>query len=132
MKTIKILLTEFSRILKNDGFVSTIKHNKAGRIIQKAVFDYDIEAVKTLLNGGVNTSRNFGEIKTYEDTDLLVGNLVIDKCYSICALYVLQNNDIKYKYDWQQTMLDIETAVSKIDAFMSIAFFHYVILKKIS
>lgn len=125
-----IFLTEFSRILKNDGFVSIVKHNKAGRIMQKAVFDYDIEAVKTLLNGGVNTSRNFGEIKTYEDTDLLVDNLVIDKCYGICALYGLQNNDIKYKDGWQETMLDIETTVSEIEAFRSIAFFHHVILRK--
>lgn len=125
-----IFLTEFSRILKNDGFISIVKHNKAGRIMQKAVFDYDIEAVKTLLNGGVNTSKNFGEIKTYEDTGLLVGNLVIDKCYGICALYGLQNNEIKYKDGWQETMLDIETTVSKIEAFRSIAFFHHVILRK--
>lgn len=125
-----IILTEFSRILKKDGFVSIIKHNKAGRIMQKAVFDYDIEAVKTLLNGGVNTSRNFGEIKTYEDTDLLVGDFIIDKCYGICALYGLQDNKIKYKDDWLETMLDIETAVSERDDFRSIAFFHHLILRK--
>ena len=124
------ILNEFSRILKNDGFISIIKHNKAGRIMQKAVFDYDIDAVKTLLNGGVNTSRNFGEIKTYEDTDLFVGNLVIDKCYGICALYGLQNNDIKYKDGWQETMLEIETAVSEKEEFRNIAFFHHVILRK--
>ena len=125
-----IFLTEFSRILKNDGFVSIVKHNKAGRIMQKAVFDYDIEAVKTLLNGGVNTSRNFGEIKTYEVTDLLVGNFIIDKCYGICALYGLQNNEIKYKDGWQETMLEIETAVSEKEEFRNIAFFHHVILRK--
>ena len=98
--------------------------------MQKAVFDYDIEAVKTLLNGGVNTSRNFGEIKTYEVTDLLVGNFIIDKCYGICALYGLQNNEIKYKDGWQETMLEIETTVSEIEAFRSIAFFHHLILRK--
>ncbi len=125
-----IILTEFSRILKDDGFVSIIKHNKAGRIMQKAVFDYDIEAVKTLLNGGVNTSRNFGEIKTYEDTDLLINDFTIDKCYGICALYGLQNNEIKYKNGWQETMLDIETIVSEKEEFRSIAFFHHLILKK--
>lgn len=31
---------EFSRVLKLDGFVSIIKHNKAGKIMQKAVFEY--------------------------------------------------------------------------------------------
>lgn len=30
-----VILEEFSRILKNDGFISVIKHNKAGRIMQK-------------------------------------------------------------------------------------------------
>ena len=116
--------------LKDNVFVSIVKHNKAGRIMQKAVFDYDIEAVKTLLNGGVNTSKNFGEIKTYEDTDLLVGNLVIDKCYGICALYGLQNNEIKYKDGWQETMLEIETAVSEKEEFRNISFFHHLILRK--
>ena len=124
-----IILAEFSRLLKNDGFISIVKHNKAGRIMQKAVFDYDIEAVKTLLNGGVNTSRNFGEIKTYEDESLLVSNLMIDKCYGICALYGLQNNEIKYKDGWLEEMLEIEIAVSELDAFRNIAFFHHVILR---
>lgn len=125
-----IILTEFSRILKNDGFISIIKHSKGGRIMQKAVFDYDIEAVKTLLNGGVNTSRNFGEIKTYEDADLLVGDFMIDKCYGICTFYGLQDNKIKYKDGWLETMLEIETAVSEREEFRSIAFFHHVILRK--
>ncbi len=126
----KKILTEFSRILKNDGFVSVIKHNKAGRIMQKAVFDYDIEAVRTLLNGGVNKSRNFGEIKTYEDTELSVDDFIIDKCYGICALYGLQNNEIKYKDGWLETMLEIETEVSEKEEFRSIAFFHHLILVK--
>lgn len=33
----KELLSEFTRILKKDGFVSVVKHNKAGRIMQKAI-----------------------------------------------------------------------------------------------
>lgn len=125
-----IILSEFSRILKNDGFISIIKHNKAGRIMQKAVFDYDIDAVKALLNGNNNTSKEFGEIKTYEDTDLLVSNFIIAKCYGIRALYGLQDNKIKYKDDWFETMLDIEMAISDREDFRSIAFFHHVILKK--
>lgn len=125
-----IILDEFSRILKNDGFVSIIKHNIAGRIMQKAVFDYNIDAVKALLNGGVNVSRNFGEIKTYEDDNLLVDDFDIDKCYGICALYGLQNNKIKYKDGWLETMLEIENAVSEREEFRNIAFFHHLILKK--
>lgn len=124
------ILNEFSRILKTDGFISIVKHNKSGRIMQKAVFDYDIEAVKTLLDGQNNTSKKFGEIKVYEDNDLLVGNLQIDKCYGICAFYGLQNNKVKYQKDWLDNMLDIEMSVSELEEFRNIAFFHHLILKK--
>lgn len=125
-----IILEEFSRILKKDGFVSIIKHNRAGRIMQKAVFDYDINAVKELLNGNHNISRNFGEIKDYEDKDLLTDEFKIDKSYGICTFYGLQENKIKYQKDWTETMLDIEMSVSESEEFRSIAFFHHLILRK--
>lgn len=125
------ILVEFSRILKDEGFVSIIKHNKAGRIMQKAVFDYDINAVKTLLSGGKNISRNFGEIKTYEDDSLLVGDLKIYKCYGICTFYGLQDNKIKFQKNWLDEMMDIELSVSELDEFRNIAFFHHLILKKL-
>ena len=125
-----IILKEFSRILKKDGFVSIVKHNRAGRIMQKAIFDYDIEAVRTLLEGSHNTSKNFGVIKDYEDEDLLVADFKIDKCYGICTFYGLQDNKIKYQKDWSETMLDIEMSVSQSEEFRNIAFFHHLILKK--
>lgn len=125
-----IILAEFSRILNSDGFISIIKHNKAGRIMQKAVFDYDIEAVKNLLVGNDNISRNFGVIKTYEDDELIANNFIIDKCYGICTFYGLQDNKIKYKDGWLETMLTIEDSVSEREDFRSIAFFHHLILRK--
>ncbi len=125
-----IILEEFSRILKKDGFVSIVKHNRAGRIMQKAIFDYDIDAVKTLLNGSHNTSKKFGVIKDYDDKDLLVADFKIDKCYGICTFYGLQDNKIKYQKDWSETMLDIEMSVSESEEFRNIAFFHHLILKK--
>lgn len=125
-----VILAEFSRILKSDGYVSIIKHNKAGRIMQKAVFDYDVNAVKALLDGNNNISKNFGEIKTYEDIALLVADLKIDKCYGICTFYGLQDNKIKYQKDWLETMLEMELAVAEREEFSNIAFFHHLILKK--
>ncbi|MBQ7294607.1 MAG: class I SAM-dependent methyltransferase [Clostridia bacterium] len=125
-----IILKEFARVLKKDGFISVVKHNKAGRIMQKAVFDYDINAVKTLLNGGKNISRNFGEIKVYEDEELEVEDFKIAKLYGICTFYGLQDNKIKYQKDWLETMLDIELSVSESDEFRGIAFFHHLILRK--
>lgn len=125
-----IILAEFSRILKNDGFISIIKHNKAGRIMQKAIFDYDIDAAKDLLNGNNNTSKKFGEIRTYEDNDLLVSGFFIDKCYGIRTFYGLQDNKIKYKDGWLETMLDVEATVSDQEEFRNVAFFHHLILRK--
>lgn len=124
------ILNEFSRILKKEGFVSIVKHNKAGRIMQKAVFDYDIKAVKTLLDGENNTSKNFGEIKVYEDSNLFINDFQIDKCYGVCTFYGLQNNKIKHQKDWLDNMLDIEMSVAEIEEFRNIAVFHHVIMKK--
>ena len=125
-----IILEEFSRVLKNDGFISIVKHNRAGRIMQKAIFDYDIEAVKALLAGKHNTSKKFGVIKDYEDEDLLVNGFKIDKCYGVCTFYGLQDNETKYQKDWSETMLDIEMSVSECEEFRNIAFFHHLILRK--
>lgn len=125
-----IILKEFARVLKRDGFLSVIKHNKAGRIMQKAVFDYDINAVKALLNGDSNTSKNFGEIKHYEDNALQVSGFQIEKNYGICAFYGLQDNKIKFQRDWLDTMLEIELSVSEREDFRIIAFFHHLILRK--
>ncbi len=125
-----IILNEFCRLLKSDGIISIVKHNRAGRIMQKAVFDYDINTVKALLSGKNNTSKNFGEIKDYEDEALLTSGLKIDKCYGICTFYGLQDNKIKYQKDWSEAMLDIEMTVSECEDFRKIAFFHHLILKK--
>lgn len=124
------ILKEFARILKQEGFLSVIKHNRAGRIMQKAVFDYDIIAVRALLKGEINISKNFGEIKHYEDIDLQANGFQIKKNYGICAFYGLQDNKIKYQKDWLDTMLETELSVAERKDFRSIAFFHHLILKK--
>lgn len=126
------ILKEFVRVLKDDGVVSIVKHNKAGRIMQKAIFDYDIKSVKIMLNNQNLSSQKFGEIKVYDDNTLTneSDGLYIDKCFGICTFYGLQNNDIKFKKDWIESMLDIELSVSQIDDFRNIAFFHHLMLKK--
>lgn len=124
------ILNEFVRLLKDDGFISIVKHNKAGRIMQKAIFDYDIKSVKTMLNNQNLTSQKFGEIRVYNDDELLINGLYTDECYGVCTFYGLQNNDIKFSKKWIDEMLDIELSVSQIDDFRNIAFFHHLILRK--
>lgn len=127
------LLAEFTRILKRDGFISIVKHNKAGRIMQKAIFDYDIKSVNMLLDNRNLKSGNFGEINLYSDSSLEEYSdfkLYIEKVMGICTFYGLQNNDIKSDPKWITDMKSLEMRVSEINKFRDIAFFHHIILNK--
>lgn len=102
-------------------------------VMQKAVFDYEIDSVKKMLNNENLTSVKFGEIRIYENKDLINDSdskLKLDSCYGICTFYGLQNNNIKFCDSWINTMLDLELSVSQIEEFRNIAFYHHLILKK--
>lgn len=53
------------RLLKKDGVLSIVKHNKAGKIMHKAVFENNTEEAMALINGEMATSQNFGTINEY-------------------------------------------------------------------
>lgn len=127
------VLSEFARILKPDGIISIIKHNKAGKIMQKVVFEYNVDEALLLLNNENVASVNFGTIKEYEDHDLEVygkGQLTIDSIYGLRMFYALQRNELKTGDDWLSKMYEIECMAEEIPEFRDIAFFHHVILKR--
>lgn len=127
------IIGAFCRLLKDDGKISIVKHNKNGRIMQKAIFDYDVESVVKMLNNENLSSRKFGEIKIYNDSDLLDfsdDKLKISACFGVCTFYGLQNNDIKFSDKWFSDMLNLEMRVSQIDDFRNIAFYHHILLEK--
>ena len=64
------VFAEFYRLLKNTGELSIVKHNKQGKIMQKAVFENDISTALKLLNNENAVSVNFGTINEYSDNDL--------------------------------------------------------------
>lgn len=133
IKERKELLSEFTRILKKDGFISVVKHNKAGRIMQKAIFDYDLKSVNIMLDNKNLKSENFGEINIYDDfllEEYSDYQLKTEKIMGICTFYGLQNNDIKSDPNWITQMKSLEMRVSEIDEFRNIAFFHHIILRK--
>ena len=66
------ILNEFSRLLKVGGLLSVVKHNPAGKVFHKAVFEGDTEEALSLLMGGFAVSVNFGEVKEYSPEDLAV------------------------------------------------------------
>lgn len=126
------LFNEFQRVLNPDGFLSIVKHNKAGKIMQKAVFEYKVNEALELIRHGNAISVNFGTINEYENHELeqySKGSFRIEKVYGVRTFFALQRNELKVEADWFSSMYQLECAVEEISTFRDIAFFHHVILK---
>ncbi|WP_099206059.1 class I SAM-dependent methyltransferase [Scatolibacter rhodanostii] len=126
------LFNEFYRLLSPEGFLSVVKHNKTGKIMQKAVFEYNVGEALDLIHHGDAVSTNFGTINEYEDYELgeyNQGSFCIEKVYGIRTFFALQRNELKIEPDWLSNMYQLESAVEEIPTFRDIAFFHHVILK---
>lgn len=126
------ILMEFKRLLKADGSISIIKHNKAGKIMQKVVFEYNVEEALKLFDDENVASVNFGTIDEYDDCDLerySKGQLVIDQVLGLRIFYALQRNELKTNDEWLANMYEIECRAEQIPEFRDIAFFHHIILK---
>lgn len=127
------LIAEFYRLLKNDGILSIVKHNKKGKIMHKAVFENNIDEAMSLLSGGNATSQNFGTINEYEIEDLrdcMTERFVLDKVYGIRTFYGIQPNSFKSDPDWEEKMFLLECAVENDTAYSNVAFFQHLILKR--
>ena len=123
---------EFNRILKPDGEISIVKHNKTGKIMQKIVFEYNVEEAKQLLKDENVASVNFGMINEYENEELekfSCGEFTIEKVYGIRAFYALQRNELKTGEEWLDNMFEIECMAEERPEFRDIAFFHHIIMK---
>ena len=129
------IIKKFSRILKKNGILSILKHNRAGRIMQMVVLLNNFEHANELLAGKNGNAQRFGTIDYYNDTDILKwsGNTFdIEKILGMRTFWCLQQNqDIQKNQSWQEKMLDIEKKVSNLEEYKAIAFFHHVILQKI-
>jgi len=128
----KGLLYEFGRVLKPDGVISIVKHNKTGKIMQKAVFEYKINEAIDLINNGKAVSANFGTINEYDNCELekyCEGSLEIDKIYGVQMFFALQRSELKMESDWISNMYNLECTTEEISEFRNIASFHHVILK---
>lgn len=74
-----------------------LKHNRMGKIMQKAVFEYNIEGTEELLKNEHISSQNFGVIKEYDNRRLEEysnGKLIIDRYYGIRTFYGLKDNRV--------------------------------------
>ncbi|SEW31919.1 class I SAM-dependent methyltransferase [[Clostridium] fimetarium] len=127
------ILNEFGRILKARGTLSVVKHNRNGRVMQMVVLLNNFEHANDLLNSKNGYAKDFGTINYYEDEDItkLCNAFKIKGIYGIRTFWHLQQNqEIHKEKEWQEKMFDIETKVSQLDDFKSVAMFHHIILQK--
>lgn len=129
----KEIMKEFSRIIKDDGILSILKHNRNGQIMKKAVLFNNFDEVNSLLDGNDNFSDRYGRVHYYNDDDLIkwCNLFYIEKVFGQGVFYDLQQNKSIEKDDkWRSKMIHVECRVSEIKEYRDIASFHHVILKK--
>lgn len=124
---------EFARILKKDGVLSILKHNRVGRIMQMVVLLNNFEHANELLEGKNGKTEKFGDIHYYDDMDILKwsNDFEIEKILGMRTFWDLQQNqDIQKDEKWQKQMIAMEQNVCERDEFKAVAFFHHLIIKK--
>ena len=129
-------IEEFARVLKNGGVLSLVKHNEVGKIMQKIVFENDLEQVMKYFAGKNFHSESFGEIDYYDKNDLRAwskkyGFLQKDSCGVRMFFGLIQNNDIKFDEDWQKNIFDIEMKLCRDEPYKNVAMFEHIIVEKL-
>lgn len=124
------ILKEFCRLLKPEGFVSLVKHNRPGRVMQMVVLLNDFEKAHALLDGQDGMAANYGAIRYYEDEDVTEWFHIKDT-YGIRTFWDLQQNqDCHTDPAWREKMIEAELRVAKLPPYRDVAFFHHLILKR--
>ena len=127
------IINELARVLKKNGKISIVKHNRAGRVMQMVVLLNDFDHAHSLLDGENGTTANYGAIKYYEDSEIekCCPKLTITKTLGMRTFWDLQQNQECHKdLEWQDKILEIEMRVSDMDEYKEIAFFHHLIVEK--
>ncbi|WP_400247676.1 class I SAM-dependent methyltransferase [Niallia sp. JL1B1071] len=132
----KEIVKEFYRVLKPNEVISIVKHNHIGRIMQKVVFENNIDEALSLLDGASIQALNFGQVHYYEWKDIngWIKDLHIKKenVFGVRTFWGLQqNNEVKYDPTWQEKMFQMEMRVSNTEEFKKISFYHHYLLKKV-
>lgn len=124
------ILQEFCRLLKPDGSISLVKHNRPGRVMQMVVLLNDFEKAHALLDGQDGMAANYGAIRYYEDEDA-AEYFRIQDTYGIRTFWDLQQNqECHTDPAWQEKMIEAELRVAQLPPYRDIAFFHHLILTR--
>ncbi|MGN0385307.1 MAG: class I SAM-dependent methyltransferase [Lachnospiraceae bacterium] len=127
------IVKEFERILKPDGKISIVKHNRAGRVMQMVVLLNDFQHAHSLLDGNDGMASKYGAIRYYEDSDIekWCSKLTITKTQGMRTFWDMQQNqEIHQDVQWQDKMVEIEMRVSDMSGYKDIAFFHHLMIEK--
>lgn len=127
------IIKEFSRLLKKNGCLSILKHNRAGRVMQMIVLLNNFQHASELLEGKNGHAQRFGTINYYEDSELLkwCDKFKLEKILGLRTFWDLQQNqEIQKDTAWQKHMLEMELKVSGLEEYKAVAFFHHIILRK--
>lgn len=127
------ILAEFARLLKPDGYISLVKHNCPGRVMQMVVLLNNFDQANRLLDGGTGASAQYGAIHYYEDSDIekWCPDLKITKTLGMRTFWDLQQNQEHHNdEEWQNQILQIEHRVEDMEQYKQIAFFHHLTIKK--
>ena len=127
------IVREFARLLKKNGLLSVVKHNRAGRVMQMVVLLNDFDKAKALMDGQDGAASRYGTIRYYEDADVetWANQLRIVQTLGIRTFWDLQQNqEIQKNEDWQKRMLEMEIRVSEMEEYKAVAFFHHLMIRK--
>ena len=129
----EMIVGEFHRLMKKNGKLSIVKHNRNGRVMQMVVLFNNFDEANNLLDGQNSNAQQFGTINYYEDSDISnwCSCLVLRQSYGLRTFWDLQQNqEIQKDEEWQKKMIDIDMRVSQNPDFQRIAFFHHLIFEK--
>ena len=127
-------LRELARVVKPGGYLSLVKHNRPGRVMQMTVLLNDFSMANKLLDGGNGTTSKFGDIRYLGDEEALrwLPGFTCERCWGARTFWDLQQKqECHTDPAWQQQMLALEERVSTIPQYQNIAFFHHLLMKKV-
>ena len=102
------IVREFARLLKAEGTISILKHNRPGRVMQMVVLLNDFDSANNLLDGNDGMASKYGAIRYYEDADIekWCSSLKITKTLGLRTFWDMQQNqEIHKDADWQDKMV---------------------------
>ena len=127
------IVREFYRLLKPQGILSLVKHNRPGRVMQMVVLLNEFEKADALLGGADGCASAYGTIHYYEDADVMgwCDCFRLKETFGIRTFWDLQQKQECHKDPvWQEKMIEAELRVSQIPPYRDIAFFHHLMLEK--